>query len=151
MTSHLYNIMSWQASSVHIRIRSFWLITAAIFAKMSGKVGLDNSMTLFLRCLKLATIFVWKSFHLRQNCCWSSILIVCSYLKSSSQGQGQVFLSPAANELQRRKHSMRMPRSSVDEIYTIEIGWLISDVEEVVDDQSEEGISMRKVFQCLVI
>ena len=28
-----------------------------------------------LRCLKEATMLVWKSFHLKQNCCWSSIFL----------------------------------------------------------------------------
>jgi len=29
-----------------------------------------------LRCLNEATMLVWKSFHLRQNCCWSSTILV---------------------------------------------------------------------------
>jgi len=29
-----------------------------------------------LRCLKQVTIFDWKSFHRRQNCCWSAIACV---------------------------------------------------------------------------
>jgi len=38
-----------------------------------------------LRCLNDATMLVWKSFHLRQNCCWSSIFLDCfSFLKRSN-------------------------------------------------------------------
>ncbi len=48
----------------------------------------------YLRCLKLATMLVWKSFHLRQNCCWSSILKLAEDILGSENLFDYNFKSP---------------------------------------------------------
>ena len=50
------------------------ILWALVLCPSQARVTSQNDFS-SLRCLKEATMLVWKSFQRRQNCCWSSMVI----------------------------------------------------------------------------
>ena len=60
--------VAWERTNKNNQIPT--LLCISLQARVTSQKDFSS-----LRCLKEATMLVWKSFHLRQNCCWSSIFL----------------------------------------------------------------------------